>query len=866
MHLARAAARHDRVSLQPDRRAHGLRRRQLRHPRLGRRTCARAARADPRRDVRRAARVALPADGAARARSTRSCWLLAASTEPDRTLGEGDQSRPRRGVLVAAVLGLAAGCSSGRRRPRPASAPRPRRPSRRTVTARPTTTEPAGPGRPHVVGTVATGLAGPVGRDVPARRHRAGRRAGHHPGARDRRTAGPPGRAGSAGSQPQGEAGLLGLAVSPTYAEDRLVYAYLSTARDNRVVDHDVRRTAARPARADPHRHPERLHPRRRPAAVRAGRQPVRLHRRDRRRPRSPRTAARSAARSCGSPPTASPPRATRCRAPRSGRWGTATCRAWPSTATGRLWATEFGQDTWDELNRIDKGRNYGWPLVEGRGDDAGLPQPVRAVAHRRRVPLRARLPRRLAVGRRPARRAAVAGAGRPTARTGSPTRLLRRRLRPAADRRRRSRRQPLGDHQQPRRPRRRRAAATTGSWWSPRADWPGRLPQDGGLPGRWRRHDPRRPHPTSAARRRGRGARHDRRDPGAGPRAGAGRHDVHGEPLHRHDRPQRPAAALPEPARLRLVARELRPAARRGLGARWLEQQLAPAGVPSRRSPRRCRRGSPGWPIAGHQVGQERGRDQGRLGVRRATWPATRCCAGSTPSGRCSRTWSTSGPTTCTCTPTHDRAWVHRASYDQMIRAARPRPVRGPAGRRGAAPGDAALPRQLDVGAGRAQREPGPRAARAAHRRPELGLHRGRWSRTPRRSCPATPSTLGTSWDGVLRPRPAHHRAGAGARLQPRQHRRRRPRRHRRLPALPGPPPGHRAAASPASWPRKFVSDTPSTRWSPPSPRRSATPAPTSRPTLRALVAHPEFLRLAAARRCAPRSRTSSPPAGCSA
>ncbi|MET1043053.1 MAG: PQQ-dependent sugar dehydrogenase, partial [Microbacteriaceae bacterium] len=48
---------------------------------------------------------------------------------------------------------------------------------------------------------------------------------------------------------------------------------------------------------------------------------------------------------------------------------------AWDDDA--RLWSSEFGQNTWDELNIISPGGNYGWPVVEGIADRDGFINPV---------------------------------------------------------------------------------------------------------------------------------------------------------------------------------------------------------------------------------------------------------------------------------------------------------------------------------------------------------------------------------------------------------------------------------------------------------------------------------------------------------
>lgn len=44
---------------------------------------------------------------------------------------------------------------------------------------------------------------------------------------------------------------------------------------------------------------------------------------------------------------------------------------------TGQLWETEHGNSATDEVNRIEKGNNYGWPTITGNATQQGMVTPV---------------------------------------------------------------------------------------------------------------------------------------------------------------------------------------------------------------------------------------------------------------------------------------------------------------------------------------------------------------------------------------------------------------------------------------------------------------------------------------------------------
>ncbi|WP_299033757.1 sorbosone dehydrogenase family protein [uncultured Pseudokineococcus sp.] len=182
------------------------------------------------------------------------------------------------------------------------------------------------------------------------------------------------------GAAPAGEGGLLGLALSPGFAEDGLVYAYVTRADDNAV----VRAVLDGDSLGEPEVLLEgvpraRVHNGGRVAFGPDGmlyvttgdaRDPVLAQDPDSLAGKVLRLAPDGAP-APGNPEEGSPVWTLGHRNVQGLGWD----------AQGRLYATEFGADTWDELNLLTAGANYGWPEVEGPGgDDAarqGFTDPV---------------------------------------------------------------------------------------------------------------------------------------------------------------------------------------------------------------------------------------------------------------------------------------------------------------------------------------------------------------------------------------------------------------------------------------------------------------------------------------------------------
>ena len=163
-----------------------------------------------------------------------------------------------------------------------------------------------------------------------------------------------------------GEGGLLGLAVSPHYASDKLVYAYFTTVQDNRIARFklggklDVLVKGLRNGA---------IHNGGRIAFGPDGKLYAGVGETGEGGLAQNREALNGKVLRMnpdGSVPPDNPFGSL------VWTWGHRNVQGLAWDRSGRLWATEFGQNTFDEINLIRKGRNYGWPDVEGKSDTQG--------------------------------------------------------------------------------------------------------------------------------------------------------------------------------------------------------------------------------------------------------------------------------------------------------------------------------------------------------------------------------------------------------------------------------------------------------------------------------------------------------------
>ena len=170
-----------------------------------------------------------------------------------------------------------------------------------------------------------------------------------------------------------GEGGLLGVAVSPDYREDRYVYAYYTTEEDNRVVRFRIGE---------------------KPEPILTG-IPVNSYHDGGRIEFGPDGMLYISTGDAGDSsnsqnrnslggkilriePDGSIPRDNPFPGNPVYSYGHRNVEGLAWDAEGQLYASEFGENTWDEVNRIEAGNNYGWPEVEGEGGEArGYTDPI---------------------------------------------------------------------------------------------------------------------------------------------------------------------------------------------------------------------------------------------------------------------------------------------------------------------------------------------------------------------------------------------------------------------------------------------------------------------------------------------------------